>query len=431
LPGDFAVSRTLTRSQAVLLGAVVLAGLGLGTLGLFAIGQRQWLGGGAFHVSAGFPDIGGVEVGTRVRVQGIDAGEVEAIVPPATAGGNVALRLRLAGRFRPLVRADSRVQIVREGMLAGKVVRILPGSPGAEPVADDAVLAAQPAADLNDGLAQATAKLQDVLGQVDGTLREFRDGKGPAGQMTAEITQATAKLNHVLRRVDATLEAVQKGEGTLGQLLTNDSVYGELTGTLGEVKGALQEIRGGEGTLGKLVKTNEAYDEALQSLQDVRRMVTSVKQNADAIKALPVVRSYVVDANKELIRPDCKRDRKSFAESQLFEPGRAVLTDQGRRHLDALVPWLKDHKEPGNEVLVAAFAAPNQNPDFAHTLTQKQAEAVCAYLRDTHRVHRTGFWWWSTRRVRSLGCGSNPPPVPETERLPPARVEVLVFVPQR
>jgi phospholipid/cholesterol/gamma-HCH transport system substrate-binding protein len=412
------------------LGAVVLGALGLGTLGLFAIGERQWLAGGAFHVSAGFPDIAGVEVGTRVRIQGLDAGEVEAIVPPAAPGEPVLLRLRLAGRYRQLVRGDTRVQIVSEGLLAGKVVRLLPGSPTAAPVTEDAVLAVQPTAELGDGIAQASSKLQDVLGRVDATLQEFRSGAGPVGQMTTEVAQTTAKLNHVLGQVDTALQGVQKGEGTLGQLLKNESLYGELTGTLSEVKGALQEIRSGQGTLGQLVKTNEAYTEALQSMQDVRRMVTSVKQNADAIKALPVVRSYVVDANKELIRPDCKRDRKWFPANQLFEPGRAVLTDQGRQALDAVVPWLKEHKEPHNEVMVAAFAAPNENPDFALTLTQKQGEAVRDYLRGTHRVHRTGFWWWSTRSVRSIGCGVNPPPVPETETLPPARVEVLVFVPQ-
>jgi len=42
----------------------------------------------------------------------------------------------------------------------------------------------------------------------------------------------------------------------------------------------------------------------MASLSDVRRMVNSVKQNSDAIKALPVVRSYVDDPNKDLIRPN-------------------------------------------------------------------------------------------------------------------------------
>ena len=50
----------------------------------------------------------------------------------------------------------------------------------------------------------------------------------------------------------------------------------------------------GEGTLGKLVKNNDVYAETLSSLQDVRKMVNSVKQNSDAIKTMPIIRSYVV-----------------------------------------------------------------------------------------------------------------------------------------
>src|SRR5581483_78622 len=76
------MSRSLSRLQAVILGVVVLTGLALATTGLYAIGSRQWLWGETFHVVVGFPQIRGVEAGTRVRVQGIDAGEVETVEPP-------------------------------------------------------------------------------------------------------------------------------------------------------------------------------------------------------------------------------------------------------------------------------------------------------------------------------------------------------------
>jgi phospholipid/cholesterol/gamma-HCH transport system substrate-binding protein len=366
--GSRLVSRQLSRLQAVVLGLVFVAGLGLGLFGLFAVGNRNGLDGSAFPVRAGFADIGGVEVGTRVRIQGIDAGEVEAIVPPSVAGEQVVLRLRVAGRLRHLVGSDARVQIASETLLNGKVVRIVPGSARGQPVQDDALLVSLPTTDLTDGIAQATVK-----------------------------------LNHALTEIDT---------------------------TLADVRGALQEVRSGEGTLGKLVKNNEVYAETLSSLQDVRKMVNSVKQNSDAIKALPVVRNYVIDPIKELIRPDCKRYRKWFPEDKLFEPGKAVLTGDGKKRLDEVSVWVNDAKDSAQDLIVAGFASPALNPDFALTLTQKQSAAVMEYLKNNHRVHRTGFWFWSNRAVRSIGVGNNPPPVPESESLPPARIELLVFVPQ-
>src|SRR5689334_4875666 len=110
------MTRTLSRLQATILGAVVVFGLALMVGGLFAVGSRQWLWSDMFHVVVGFPQIRGVEAGTRVRVQGIEAGEVESVEPPATPGGDVMLRLRLDGRLRYLLRADASAQIASEGM---------------------------------------------------------------------------------------------------------------------------------------------------------------------------------------------------------------------------------------------------------------------------------------------------------------------------
>src|SRR5262245_10673184 len=146
-PGGTAVTRSLSRWQALLLGVVVLAGLGLGGFGLFVVGSRVWPGQNDLHVQVGFAEIKGVEVGTRVRIQGIDAGEVERIPPPETPSSPVLLRLRVKGEFRHLVRVSSTVQIVSEGMLGGKVVEIRPPArkpgqpaPGSSPAYEDDLL---------------------------------------------------------------------------------------------------------------------------------------------------------------------------------------------------------------------------------------------------------------------------------------------------
>lgn len=342
------MSRSLSRLQAVLLGLVVLTGLGLAAAGLFAIGNRQWLWADTFHIQAGFRQVRGVEVGTRVRVQGIEAGEVVAVLPPATPGGDVLLRLRVDGKLRHLIRADATAQIVGEGMIGGKVVELTPGSATAAVVQDNATIAARPAAELTD-----------LLAQVDGTL---------------------------------------------------------------------QEVRKGQGTLGKLIKDDEPYREFLALVRQGRSTLSSIQQDADAIKDMPIVRGYVKDAHKLLVRPDCERNRQWFKEADLFEPGAAVLTAQGRQRLDELVPWLDGLKHNGSEVVISAYAAPEQEQRIALTLSQKQSEAVVAYLKDHHAVQKMG--WFTRRKVTPIGLGTSPPPVPDKDPLPAPRVEVSVFVPQ-
>jgi len=419
------VSRNLSRTQASLLGLLVIVTLALGGSALLILNERSGWGGGSIRVLVGFPDINGVEVGTRVRIQGMDAGEIEAILPPDDPGQPVKLQLRIAGKYRHLLREDAKVQIASENLLAGKVVRILPGSAQAKLVEDQGFLQADIQPDTLEGIARAAAKLNSLLTEVDGAMQNFRKNEG---SVTQDLVDATRKLNTVLTKADAALDGIDKGQGTLGKLVKDESLYKELTETLLQVKAAIHDVRGGEGTLAK--KSNDAYAEAMASLQDVRRMVNSVKQNSDAIKALPVVRSYVVDNNKELIRPDCNRYRLWYAEKDLFEPGKAVLTEIGKTRLDEAAVWLNQHNDNGSEILVASFAEPSQQADFAQAVTLKQSEVAVEYLR-SKKVHHTGWWWWSTRPIRGIGCGNNPSPIPETEKVPAARMELLVFVPQK
>lgn len=420
------MSRHLSRFQASVLGFLVVATLALGGSALMLLGDRAGWAGNSLRVSVGMMDVAGVEKGTRVRIQGMDAGEIEEIVPPENPGDKVRLNLRIAGKYRHLVRADAKVQIASDNLFAGKIVRIVPGSATAPPIDNHGELAADVQPDLLEGIAQAAGKLNKLLVEVDDSLQAFRKNDG---SVTEDLINATRKLNTVLAKADRALDNIEKGNGTLGKLMKDEKLYAELTETVAEVKSAMRDVKNGEGTLGKLVKSNEAYAEAVASLQDVRRMVNSVKANSDAIKALPVVRSYVVDFNKELIRPECKRFRKWYAESDLFEPGKAVLTASGKKKLADGGAWLNKQKFEGAEVMIVAFADPNQKPEFAQTVTQKQSEVVLEYLRSQHQVHSTGFWWWSTRPTKALGCGVTPSPVPETEKLPSARIELIVFAP--
>lgn len=421
------MTRQLSRPQAVLLAVVVLIGVSLATWVVLTISQRRSLGSDAFAVESSFADVGGVEVGTRVRLQGMDAGEVVAVVPPEFPGAPVKLRLLLTGKLRHLVTTDARVQIASENLLAGRYVRILPGSAGAAPVANGAALPSAPSAELSDAVAH-----------LNSTIEDANKGKGTLGLLLKDEKTA-GDLAQTMARINSLVDGVDQGKGTLGLLLKDEKTARELAQSLARINAMIEDVHQGKGTLGPLLRDATLYNEILATLvdvktalgQDVRRLVVSVRQNSDAIKALPVVRSYVVDAHKELVRPECKRFCKWFPESDLFEPGKAVLTADGRKRLDGAAAFLNEHKEPGAEVVIAGFASVNQDPEIAQTLTQKQSEAVCDYLKASHHIHRTGWWWWSTRSVRCVGAGTHHPALPDADRLPGSRIELLVFVPQK
>ena len=343
------MSRKLSWKQAVLLGLVTLLAAASGISGLFIIGDRRGQWGESFYLTVGFPRVQGVEVGTRVRVLGVDAGEVAAVEPPATPGEDVVLRMRITSRLAPLIRTDATAEIASEGVIGGKVLEIQPGTKGA-------------------AAAEAGGKI---------------------------AARATPDLNDVLGQVQATLGAIKEGNGTLGKLINDPEAY----------LGMVSAVKQGEQTL------------------------TSVQQSVDALKRMPLLRSYVEDPVALLVRPNAERNRQIFAPDDLFEPGRAVLTEQGHQRLNALAPWLEGLKHKGSDVVIASYVDPHRlDPAVARVLTKLQSQSVCDYLTREHAVQKMG--WMSSRKVTPLGLGGDYASLDRDQNLPADRVEVLVFVPQ-
>jgi phospholipid/cholesterol/gamma-HCH transport system substrate-binding protein len=290
-------------------------------------------------------------VGTRVRIRGLDAGEVVALEAPSGDEDRVMVRLRIQGKYRHLIHKDATVQIVSVGMLGAKAIEIQPGTKGAPLADNDAVLATRP-----------TTELTDVVEQVKTTLESVVDGKG---------------------------------------------------------------------TLGMLARDPEAYNSLVGLINQTKQTMVAFQQDAEAFKKVPLVGGLVEDPQALLVRPRYERNRKVFRESDLFEPGRAVLTAGGRERLNDLKGWLDGLKHSGSEVVVVSYADPKTTTDATHarTVTANQSKEVVEYLKKKFKVQKLGVVSW--RKVVPLGMGVNPPPAAERESLPSPRVEIQVFVPQK
>lgn len=368
--------REIGGGRALANGGFVLAVLALAGFGAARVAGRQWRTQRTFAVRADFATVGGVEAGARVRVQGMDAGVVREVVPPSKPGKAVRLILRVDERLRPLVRADASARIVTEGVVGAKVVEISPGLPDAPTLGPDGRIASETPIELNDLLKQAKASLA---------------------------------------RVDAVALAAEKG--------------------LGEINAIASTIRKGEGSLGKLVQEDEAYRKLVGLSDRGERTLHDLEENLAALKRTwPLSRYFndraFFDRDRLLFHPGAERDSRTLRQDELFEPGRAVLTADGRRKLDGVAGWFQKVKRPSTEVVIAAFSDEPKESDRAQILTQEQAEAVRKYLTAKHTIDSLG--WFNTRKVAAVGFGA------ETSRAlgglsavpPPRRVEIILFTPQ-
>ena len=339
------------------------------------VGRRDWAEQPTFRVRAGFRTVAGVEVGSRVRVQGIDAGLVEAVEPPSAPGGPVVLRLRVDERLRPLVRSDASARISMQGVIGSKIVELVPGRPDAPPLAASGSIRAEEPIELADLVNEASA---------------------------------------TLKRVDLAARSAERG--------------------MAEVADAVAAVRAGQGTLGKLVRDDDAYRKLNDLGEKGARTLDALTDNLAAIKRTwPLSRHFegqgYYERDRLLYQPGSERASRTIAADDLFRPGGAILTPEGRRRLDEVGAWFNQAKQPKSEVVIAAFTDDPGPPDPARILTQAQADAVRGYLVGKFGIGSVG--WFGSRKVAAVGFGAaDPGAAPGGPAAPPRRVEVILFTPK-
>ncbi|HEX3149191.1 MAG TPA: MlaD family protein [Gemmataceae bacterium] len=392
------MTRSLSRKQSAVLGFVVVACLAVGVWGLFRVSGKSGLWRDGYEVTVVATDAQDVEPGTPVRVRGIEAGRVTAV---DYADDEVHIRVVLDGKFRERIYADATAAVQTKGILGVSVVDIKPGTPKSGPLTEPYI----------------------------------------ATTPTADLAQVTAKLDSVATRVDAVLKDVQDGKGTLPKLLKDDDIYNDLKSASADAKKLVKNLdetttalRGDTQTT--LKKVNDSVDAIHGELDGMKTFVrngqeavTAIKQDAEAVKALPIVRNYVEDHAAILVRPDCEKDRVIYTPEMLFETNTSVLTAEGRARLDECAAWLNGQHQKKSEVVVASFIDP-KSPDLtgagAKTLSKKQAETIAEYFKE-RGVHKMGYV--TRRKVTPVGSGFDPSPVVEKEQFP-TRIEVILFVPR-
>src|SRR5262249_19252923 len=133
----------------------------------------------------------------------------------------------------------------------------------------------------------------------------------------------------------------------------------ELSDVIGEVRDAVKGLQGARGRL------DEIGSEALSLMKSSREAVDKSKGTMEAIQRgtgaigkLPIIRGYYEDPVALLVRSGSERNRKVFAEGELFEAGRASLTSAGRERLDEVGRWANGLKHKGSDIVIVAYADP-------------------------------------------------------------------------
>jgi len=202
------------KKNLTVVGVFIVSGLLLFTVGIFLIGDRHEAFSRHEELNIDMAGVNGLSPGTKLRVEGFDAGQVESIRLPDHPSGKFRLKLEIAYKLHSLIREDSVATVETDGLVGDKYLLIRNGSDNSPEAKNGATIPSKEPIELSAVIAkvsgvvdQANMTISDVRVRLDGMLDDF---KTTVGNTNGLITEARST------------------KGTLGTLLNDPSTAAHL-----------------------------------------------------------------------------------------------------------------------------------------------------------------------------------------------------------
>jgi phospholipid/cholesterol/gamma-HCH transport system substrate-binding protein len=246
--------------------------------------------------------------GMAVKFSGFRIGKVEMLTLSSWA--EVKVTMSIDRRYLKWIRADSRAQLLQEGLLGEPIIEITPGSPMAAGLTENDVMEFTRRAGLNDLLGE--------LDEIHGLIAEFRAGGigetlANANRMSKELLDSREHLDTVLASAEKTLTKMDAVAEHVGHTIDKsdhavmkfDRLLESVTATSARMDGLTVAMETEFPLL--LGKTNHVLDNLTAATGDLRQAAKDTPSMAqrgsdvldettdllDAIQSLWPIRSHM------------------------------------------------------------------------------------------------------------------------------------------
>jgi len=398
----------------VAVGVFVVAGVLLFAVGLFLIGNRRMLFNDTFEVYGEFANISGLQDGAKVRVAGMDAGEVTNIHVPPNPSAKFRVKLRIREDLHPLIRLDSVASIQTDGLVGNKFVQVEAGTDQAQLAPSNGTIQSREPFDFAEMLQRmsqtldlVTSTILEVRSNVDDALQAVTDtateAQGLINDFGKDAREILAAAHQASDNVNLIIADVRQGKGTIGKLITDDALFTSLKGiaedghkavaslrdAAEQAKGAVADFRGENGPLkgvtGNLQQTLAAARDAMSDLADATE---ALKRNF-FFRGFFNKRGYfdlddvtVQQYRQGVLETNDRRVLRIWvARAVLFETdanGVERISDEGRARLDSAMSQFVHY--PRNSPFVVEGYAHEATGAQEFLLSRRRAQLVRDYI---------------------------------------------------
>ncbi len=334
--------------------------------------------------------------------------------------------MRLREDLQPLVRTDSRVSILSDGIVGNTFLQVDGGTdeaPIAAPASTidgrDPIEFADLIEEGRDTFRLVTRQILELRGEVSGAitvltsvLNEANELVESAGADVKVITASTRKISTDLAEASTDARAlvadIKAGKGSVGKLLTRDELWESATRLSASAEKTLANVQRVSADLRESVERFRAKDGPAEQLTadlqaavlNAREITSDLAENTEALKRNWLVRGFFRDRgyfdldqmtlDEYRARGVDQRDRAPLrvwiAADQLFETAdseRPRLSADGRRRLDTAMTQLLSH--PRDSPLVVEGYATMADAGDRYLRADARAREVQRYIRARFR----------------------------------------------
>ncbi len=406
-------------SKKVKVGIFLVGGIALFCVGLFLIGSREQLFAHHFVIYTQFNNVDTLQTGAKVRVSGMDAGEITEIQVPKGPSSEFRLTMKVDNKLHPIIRKDSVASIETEGMVGNKFVNIKKGDANSPECPSGCTLPSQESTSMGDLMREGgklakmlESTVGDVHNRADTAIQNITDLAGHADGLIVGVTPKVEKIASngvgLSGNANDVMAGVRQGHGVAGKLLTDNRAGAEVDQTIANAEQAsanavqasrnvntmTSQLNHAVGTFLAPGKNNEPTAMALRdAVQGAQQTMTNLADDTEALKTNFFFRGFFNRRgfyNLAVLTPE-KYESSEFVKkpkariwipaAELFTSradGSQQLTAAGRSVLDKSMSKLVSYL-PDNPVVVEGYAATGL-PDQRYLASDQRAIAVRQYL---------------------------------------------------
>lgn len=307
-----------TNSMSVKVGIFFVVGILLLIVFSLRTEAPKFRSGKTYKVHSYFNNVGSLERGANVTLAGVQVGQVESFdFEPQKGMVRVVMQISEAYQLPN----DCVASLRFKSLLGQYYVNIDFGTDGATTIADGGELPAEQPVDLNEiaknlgeistdakeFMASLNDNQQGLFNDLRGVVEENRDNLRTAIQ---SFSEAGPKLTSAMDDLSSLTAGLRTGQGTVGRMLTDDTLYENLSKTFDNLADASEQMRNGESTVHKLFYTSQLHDDLQQTLDKISRAAEGTEQLVAETR--PDIREFVDGLNRSI--PNLEKGMANLAD---------------------------------------------------------------------------------------------------------------------